>query len=402
MRAIRGTGPPLGNRKRPAGGKPGALSKTQATGSAGENRRPAPVVNTESPRRRPTQAELRRETFRTSRLLEFCSKKELIAQTGHDSVDWPLVILKELVDNALDACEEAGIAPEITIEVSTEPGGAAVIVADNGHGIPPETVADIIDYSIRVSSREAYVSPTRGAQGNALKTILAMPFALDGTTGVTTIAARGIAHGIAFKVDQLRQVPVILHRRYPSAVAKGTRKSLARPGGNVTGMAGVGAELAGKSVELIRDMVPSARRVAALANAPDPFSKPFLEQIRLGGSATGTTIDAIMIHGAEELEAAFPAMEQARPDAVIVQPSLPTKRAAELALKYRIPAVSGIREFVEAGGLLGYVAAEDDMYRRAAVFVDKILKGAKPADLPVEQPNKFELLVNLKTAKAIG
>ena len=95
-------------------------------------------------------------------------------------------------------------------------------------------------------------------------------------------------------------------------------------------------------------------------------------------------------------------MEKERPDAVIVQPSLPMKRAAELALKYRIPAVSAWRVFAEEGGLMSYWAAEADLYREAAVFVDKILRGAKPADLPVEQPTRFELVVNLKTAKALG
>jgi ABC-type uncharacterized transport system substrate-binding protein len=185
-------------------------------------------------------------------------------------------------------------------------------------------------------------------------------------------------------------------------VETGLVESLARPGGNVTGLAGVGAELAGKCVELIREMLPSARRIAVLANAPDPFSKPFVQQIRLTGAAARTTIDPIMIHSAEELEAAFSALEKPRPDAVIVQPSLPTKRAAELALRHRLPAVSFVRDIVDVGGLMTYSVKEADAYRRAAVFVDKILKGAKPADLPVEQPTKFELVINLKTAKAIG
>jgi putative ABC transport system substrate-binding protein len=149
-------------------------------------------------------------------------------------------------------------------------------------------------------------------------------------------------------------------------------------------------------------MVPSGHRVAALANASDPFSKPFLEQIRLAGAASGTTIQPIMIHGTEELEPAFSAMEKERPAAVVVQPSLPTKRAAELAVRHRIPAVSIVRGMVDEGGLMSYGVDEADAYRRAAVFVDKILKGAKPADLPVEQPTKFELVINLKTAKAIG
>jgi putative ABC transport system substrate-binding protein len=138
----------------------------------------------------------------------------------------------------------------------------------------------------------------------------------------------------------------------------------------------------------------------ALANAPDPFSKLFLEHILLGGGATGTVIYPKMIRGAEELEAAFREMEKERPDAVIVQPSLPSKQAAELAMRYRIPAVSVVRGFVEDGGLMCYAASEADMYRRAATFVDRILN--KPADLPVEQPTKFELSINLKTAKMLG
>jgi putative tryptophan/tyrosine transport system substrate-binding protein len=197
-----------------------------------------------------------------------------------------------------------------------------------------------------------------------------------------------------------REIPVVMALA-GDPVTTGLVDSLNRPGGNITGMAGVTAELSGKSVELIREMLPSARRVVALANAPDPFSKPFLEHILLGGTATGTMIEAKLIR-AEELEAAFQEMERERPDAVIVQPSLPSKRSAELALRYRIPAVSAFRGFVAEGGLMSYGAAEAYLYRQAAVYVDKILKGAKPADLPVEQPTQFELIVNMKTAKAFG
>jgi putative ABC transport system substrate-binding protein len=185
-------------------------------------------------------------------------------------------------------------------------------------------------------------------------------------------------------------------------VGTGLVESLARPGGNLTGMSGMAAELAGKGVELIRELSPSVHRVAALGNASDPFSKPFLEQIQLAGTATATTIQPIMIRGPEELDAAFAALESDRPDAVIVQPNLPIKRVAELALQYHMPAVSTFRPFAEEGGLMSYWVAEADIYRRAAVFVDKILKGAKPADLPVEQPTKFELVINLKTAQALG
>src|SRR5262249_49425118 len=116
---------------------------------------------------------------------------------------WPLVVLKELVDNALDACEEANIAPALKVVVD----GDAITIADNGPGMAPETVKSLLDFSVRVSSREAYASPTRGAQGNALKTLVAMPFALSGSTGVTTIVARGVRHTITFTVDSLRQEP---------------------------------------------------------------------------------------------------------------------------------------------------------------------------------------------------
>ncbi len=116
---------------------------------------------------RPTSAsgkpQLQRTTFSTSRLLDFCSEKELTAQTGHDADDWPLVIAKELADNALDACEEAGIVPAIEIRVDH----AVIAVSDNGPGLPAKTIKAILDFAVRVSSREAYVSPTRGAQGNA-------------------------------------------------------------------------------------------------------------------------------------------------------------------------------------------------------------------------------------------
>ena len=198
-----------------------------------------------------------------------------------------------------------------------------------------------------------------------------------------------------------RDIPIVMAET-GDPIGTGLVASLPRPGGNVTGIASVTAELAGKSVQLIRDLLPSARRVTALANVTDPFSKPFLEQIDLGGAATGTTIRAIRISNDEEFESAFAAMEKDRPDAVIVQPSLPSKRAAELALKQRVPAVSVPRWFAEQGGLMSYSAKYVELFRKAAVYVDKILKGAHPADLPVEQPTHFELVINMKTANALG
>jgi DNA topoisomerase VI subunit B len=163
--------------------------------------------------------------FKTSRLLEFCTRKELVIQTGQPVETWPLVVVKELMDNALDAAEEAGVAPRISVSVDD----SSIIVADNGPGIPTKTVKALLDFSVRVSSREAYVSPTRGAQGNALKTILAMPHVLDGTDGRVEIEARGVSHAITFKVDAIRQVPVINHVCADSSVKNGTRVTVHWP-----------------------------------------------------------------------------------------------------------------------------------------------------------------------------
>lgn len=161
---------------------------------------------------------LKREVFKTSRLLEFCSATELTLQTGHPVDQWPLVIFKELTDNTIDACEEAGIAPKIKITIYS----GLITFVDNGPGIAELTVQSLLDFSVRVSSREAYASPTRGAQGNALKTLIAMPFVLDGMVGETVIEARGLRHRIRFTVDGIRQEPRIDHTEEPSNVTIGT------------------------------------------------------------------------------------------------------------------------------------------------------------------------------------
>jgi DNA topoisomerase VI subunit B len=145
--------------------------------------------------------------------------KELTAQTGHPPAEWPLVVLKELLDNALDACEDAGTPPVVGVHV----GGGCVTVTDNGPGIPPETVLGVLDPANRVSSREAYVSPTRGAQGNALKTLIAMPYALDGSEGRVEVSARGLTHRITYRVDRIRQQPVIDHETEEGPTQPGTK-----------------------------------------------------------------------------------------------------------------------------------------------------------------------------------
>jgi putative ABC transport system substrate-binding protein len=185
-------------------------------------------------------------------------------------------------------------------------------------------------------------------------------------------------------------------------VGTGLIASLARPGGNVTGLSAATAELAGKSLELIREAIPATKRVAALADPANAFTKPFLEQIHLNAGANGVTIETFMVRSPPEFDPAFANMKANQIDAVIVQPTLPRPPAIAGTLKHGIPSVSGNRAFADGGGLMSYAASLADRYRNAAPYVDRILKGAKPADLPVQQPTRFELVVNLKTAKILG
>jgi putative ABC transport system substrate-binding protein len=198
-----------------------------------------------------------------------------------------------------------------------------------------------------------------------------------------------------------REIPIVIVSGNP--IETGLVPSLSRPGGNITGISLIAAELHGKCVELFHDMLPSLRRVAALGNAADPISKLFLEQVQLAGGTTGIEITpAIMVHGPGEIDEAFAAMKKERADAVVVQGSLASKNTAELALKRGLPAATVPRSFAEVGGLMSYGADGPDSFRRAAAFVVRILQGGKPADMPVEQPTKFELVINLKTARALG
>jgi putative ABC transport system substrate-binding protein len=197
------------------------------------------------------------------------------------------------------------------------------------------------------------------------------------------------------------EIPIVMA---PSGdpVGTGLIKSLSRPGGNITGLSAATAELAGKSLELIREIRPSARRVAALADPANAFTRSFLAQIHVSAKAAGLEIHDVMIEATQDLEPIFAELAGRGVDALIVQPTLPRASIIALARKHRLATVSGNRAFADAGGLMSYAGSLADRYRNAAPYVDKILKGAKPADLPVQQPTKFELVINLKTAKALG
>jgi putative ABC transport system substrate-binding protein len=184
-------------------------------------------------------------------------------------------------------------------------------------------------------------------------------------------------------------------------VATGLISSLARPGGNITGVSGAAIETAGKRLELIRELFPSVRRVAVLANEIDPFALPFIAQISQSARSIGMEIEPILVRPDASQEPAFTAMTAKRVDAFIIELGTIRSETAELAIKHRLLS-SGPRAWPSAGGLIGYSGSPAEIHRLAADYVDKILKGRKPADLPVTLPTKFDLVINLKTAKALG
>ena len=198
-----------------------------------------------------------------------------------------------------------------------------------------------------------------------------------------------------------REIPIIMAPA-GDPIGTGLIVSLARPGGNITGLSGTSAELSAKCLELIREIVPAARRVAVVGNASDPFSKPFLEEIQKGAPTVRLEIQPLMVRGNDELDGAFAAMVRERADAVIVQGNIPIQSSVDLALKNRLPLLSSNKFVTQAGGLASYSASLTERARAVAGYVDKILKGAKPAELPVQQPTTFDLTINLKTAKALG
>ena len=189
-------------------------------------------------------------------------------------------------------------------------------------------------------------------------------------------------------------------------VGQGLVASLARPGGNITGLTFVaGAEIVGKQLELLKEAVPKLSRVAVLLY-PGPASPVFLRETQAAAQVLAVKLQPLEARSPDELEGAFAAMTKPRAGALLVLPHplfySNARPIADLAAKSRLPAVYPTRKFVEAGGLMASGVNAPDMYRRAATYVDKILKGAKPGDLPVEQPTKFEFIINLKTAKALG
>ena len=200
-------------------------------------------------------------------------------------------------------------------------------------------------------------------------------------------------------------IPIVMAQD-PDPVGNGFVASLARPGGNITGLATLAPELSGKQLELLKEVVPKLSRVAVLGTSTQPGNAQALRETELAAEALKVQLQYLDVLGPKDIENVFRDASKARADAVLLLggPMLAAQGSlcAHLAIKNRFPAIYWRSEIVEAGGLMSYGVSQTDLDRRAATYVDKILKGAKPAELPVEQPTKFELVINLKTAKQIG
>jgi putative tryptophan/tyrosine transport system substrate-binding protein len=187
-------------------------------------------------------------------------------------------------------------------------------------------------------------------------------------------------------------------------VSTGIVASLAQPGGNITGFVGIHSDLMGKRLELLRETVPRLSRVAVLFHATNPGNAEYLRQAELAAQAVGARLQRLAVRDTDDFERVF---SEARGASALIQLddvifTTHRRRIVDYAVKSQLAAVYGFREFVDAGGLMSYGPDYPDLYRRAATYMDRIFKGAKPADLPIEQPTKFELVINLKTAKALG
>jgi len=214
-------------------------------------------------------------------------------------------------------------------------------------------------------------------------------------TGTAALAAR----------QATTKIPIVFARS-DDPVGIGLVNSLARPGGNVTGLSSLAGDTSPKLLEFLLAAVPKLSRLAVLSQSSDPTTAPALKNLQTAAQSVNVNVIAIEASAPAEIDTAFARMTREHADAVSVSAShlffVQRSQIADLALKHRMPSIFALREHSESGGLMSYGQNLADSYQRAATYVDKILKGAKPADLPIEQPTKFELIVNLKAAKAIG
>jgi putative ABC transport system substrate-binding protein len=223
---------------------------------------------------------------------------------------------------------------------------------------------------------------------------------------VDVIVAPGGTPPVVAAREATRTIPIVM-MGVGDPVSLGLITSLARPGGNITGLSfGVGFETAGKSLELLKEAVPKVHRVAILSNPTNPSHAPSIDNVKAVARSLSVQLHLFEARAPDQLDNAFTSMVRKRVEALLVVPDslfiLNRGRLADLAARRRLPAIYGYREHVESQGLMSYGPSMSDLFRRTATYVDKILRGAAPAVLPVEQPSKFELIINVKAAKALG
>jgi putative ABC transport system substrate-binding protein len=221
---------------------------------------------------------------------------------------------------------------------------------------------------------------------------------------VDVIVAAGAA-AIRAAQQATSTIPIVM-TTISDAVAQGFVGSLAQPGGNITGLAGPGVELSGKRLEILKEAVPEVARIAVLWNPANVINAPFLRETQAAAQALGVALHVLEVRSPNDFDGAFAAITSGRAGALIVIGDALLNgyrtRIVDFAHQHGLPGMYPVRDYVDAGGLMSYGSSWTAMFPRAATYVDKILKGAKPADLPVEQPTKFELIINLKTAQALG
>jgi putative ABC transport system substrate-binding protein len=287
--------------------------------------------------------------------------------------------------------QQSGRAPRIGF-LAISPGLGQHLVAAFREGLRDRGWVEgqnvIIEYRWAGGGEEKY--PTLLAELVGLK--------VDVIVTVSTTGALAAKRATA-------EIPIVF-QMVSDPVASGLVASLARPGGNATGWSNILPETSGKLLELLREAVPRASRVAVLGNPTNPGKVLEFKALRDHAQTLGVTLHSVEVLTPATLDAAFSAIGRTHPDVLITLVDAVTfserQRIVEFAAKHRVPAIYQVREFIDAGGLMSYGLNMLGMYRRTAIYVDRVLKGAKPADLPVEQPTMFELVINLKTAKALG
>jgi putative ABC transport system substrate-binding protein len=303
-----------------------------------------------------------------------------------------IALVVSVVATSVPAQGQPARAPRIGILIGTSPSGAqhyldAFLQGLREHGYT-EGQSILIEYRWAEGRQERFAALARELVDLKVDVIVA-------TVSAAAVAARGVT----------ATIPIVM-LVVGDPVQLGLVTSLARPGGNLTGLTSVGDELFTKQVQLLKEAIPSVSRVAVLWNPSNPGHQPRLKSIEIAARSLKMQARTLPVRAPEQLDGAFASMTTARTDALLVVADvmffLHRGRIAELAMKARLPTIYGNREHAEDGGLMAYAASYNDLYRRGAGYVDRILKGAHPSDLPVAQPTRFELVVNLKTAQALG